>query len=74
MKVILRYRTPVEILVDLDAKTIDRVVVRDDLLEPAVWGAYTEDGENFSDVDDVYAANAVVRDIDVDWPAWDFGW
>lgn len=78
-KVQLAYRTDVYVIVDLDKKIIEKVVVDDEFLRYlGDAAALDENGNPVSDHDGfpdiVHDAQEIADDEATEWPVWSFGW
>lgn len=70
------YTVPVQVIVDVDAKTVTRVVVIDEGTAPDPFG-YTEvhgDVTRLPTPTEIRAAQEIAADPEVEWPVWDMGW
>lgn len=73
----LSYSVPVQVIVNLDDKTVERVVVIDESITQDP-GGYCADADTYEAINNpnderVERAYKIAED-GAPWPSWDFGW
>ena len=78
MRISISYSVPVQVIVDLDTGTVDRVVVIDEDIT-ADRNGFAENADTYTPAtpEQITAAYDIAEGVDtgaVEWPAWDMGW